>query len=350
MEEHRIPDPDSELLERKVLADARIQEILTETKDSDKSFAAYFHTLFSILTTEDAAEFYHAFGDGYADSFADPKSQAKETALPANCADALRLLVRECADCRTLAEHTTWMSGRKGVYAFGGDLIYKELALEVCNYVNEVLEDRPGAVDLISDAVILEMIASMHQSYVNEYIEYRYDRIFSTSEFEETPGFGLSAVTDGAELWDMMCSCPENFYCGFPFDPDAHTHVMQKIEEHPEENRYAEVIDYLMQNASGQTVGFNGNVVKLPFFLKALSGIHPLPFTLSFYPVEYHPALYLQGYGGLYTKLDEAFIAQRRSDALLLQKYLPADRIRKQIQSIENRRDQGLETLHIVKL
>ena len=238
MEEHRIPDPDSELLERKVLADARIQEILTETKDSDKSFAAYFHTLFSILTTEDAAEFYHAFGDGYADSFADPKSQAKETALPANCADALRLLVRECADCRTLAEHTTWMSGRKGVYAFGGDLIYKELALEVCNYVNEVLEDRPGAVDLISDAVILEMIASMHQSYVNEYIEYRYDRIFSTSEFEETPGFGLSAVTDGAELWDMMCSCPENFYCGFPFDPDAHTHVMQKIEEHPEEKYF----------------------------------------------------------------------------------------------------------------
>ena len=29
---------------------------------------------------------------------------------------------------------------------------------------------------------------------------------------------------------------------------------------------------------------------------------------------------------------------------------MPADRIRKQIQSIENRRDQGLETLHIVKL
>ena len=350
MEENRIPDPDSELLERLALADPRIQEILSETKGSDRPFAAYFHALFSLLTTEDAAEFYHAFGDGYADSFADPGSQVKETELPENCADALRLLFRECADCRSLAEHTTWLSGRKGVYSFCGDLIYKELALEVYNYVNEVMEGRPGAADLVSGPVILEMIVSMHQSYDTEYIEYRYDQVFPSRELEEDLAFGPSMVTDGAKLWDMMCDCPENFYCGLPFDPEAHAHVMQKIKEHPEENRYADVIDYLMNGAAGQTVGFNGNVVKLPFFLKALSGIRKLPFTLSFYTVDYHPALFLQGYGGLYTKLSDAFIAQRRSDAQFLQKYLPADRIRKQIQTTENRRKQGLETLHIVKL
>ncbi len=355
MESIRIPDPDPELLERDMLADSRIIELLKELEGSDQPVYRYFHALFSLLMQEDPAKFYYTFSEGYEASFANANAQQNEdTKLPGNCEQALRLLMRECADCNTFADSRSFPGlmedAEDSIFSFGAGLIYKELALEVWSYVSEVLEGNRDAYDRISGEVILEKIVSMHQAYDAAYIEHRYDSVFKVTPDTDPDTIGFPFVFDGSELWDWFCEEPGSFYCGLPFDLQAHEHVMQKIAEHPEENRYSDVIAYLLENASGQTVGFNGNIVKLPFFLKALSEIRELPFRVSFYAVEYHPALYAQGFGGLYTKLSEDFLKQRRADAQFLQKYLPADRIRKQIETIENRRKQSLETLHIVKL
>ena len=330
------------MIERISLAEDRIAELSVELATSERPLDRYFHALFLLLLEQDPEVFWNTFGDGYETSFADPESKNEATKLPKNCEYSLRLLMRECADCLTFSANGDEMTSSESVFKFGADLIYMELALEVFSYVSEVTEGREGAEEQISDEVILEKIASMHHAYDTEYIEYRYDTIFDVGDD--------SPEASGAEIWKSFCEDPEAFYCGLPFDAQAHEHMMLKIAEHPEENRYSDVIAYLMDNASGQTVGFNGNVVKLPFFLKALSEYESLPFRLSFYAVEYHPALFLQGYGGLYTKLSEAFVKQRRLDAQFLQKYLPTGQIRKQIQDTENRRKQGLETLHIVKL
>ena len=355
MESIRIPAPNPELLERDMLADSRIFELLRELEGSVQPVYRYFHALFSLLMQEDPAKFYSAFSEGYETSFANVNAQQNaETELPGGCEHALRLLMRECADCRTFVDARTFSdcldNADDSVFAFGADLIYKELALEVWSYVCEVLEGSPDAYDKISGEVILEKIASMHLAYDPAYIEHRYDSVFKVTPDIDPDTIGYPFILDGDKLWKSFCEDPESFYCGLPFDPQAHEHVMQKIAEHPEENRYSDVIAYLLENACGQTVGFNGNIVKLPFFLKALSEIRELPFRVSFYAVEYHPALYAQGFGGLYTKLSEDFLKQRRADAQFLQKYLPADRIRKQIEKTENRRKQSLETLHIVKL
>ena len=343
MDTCRIPDP--VFTELRVLTENRLRELAAETEGSERPLAGYFHALFSLLTRTDSDSFYNAFSEEYENSYADADASDPKVALSENCAYALRLLMRECADCRTLHETAGWIESNNGIFDEGGDLVYYELVLEVYNYVSEILEEHPDAEDKISGDVILEMIADMHRAYDPEYIEHRYDTIFQ----KENASF-VETETDGAYLWEQFCEDPSMFYCGLPLDRQAHEHVMQKIAEHPEENRYSDVIAYLMDNASGQTVGFNGNVVKLPFFLKALSEYETLPFRLSFYAVEYHPALFLQGYGGLYTKLADTFVKQRRIDAQFLQKYLPTDRIRRQIQDTENRRKQGLETLHIVKL
>lgn len=330
------------MIERRSLAEDRISELSVELATSERPLDRYFHALFLLLLEQDPEMFWRSFGDGFEGSFADAETQSEDTRLPKSCEHSLRLLMRECADCLTFSAKGDRAEGTDSVFGFGADLIYMELALEVFSYVSEVTEGRTGAEEQIQDEVILEKIASMHHAYDTEYIEYRYDTIFNTDD--------SSSETNGVALWQSFCEDPEAYYCGLPFDAQAHEHMMQKIAEHPKENRYSDVIAYLMDNASGQTVGFNGNVVKLPFFLKALSDYETLPFRLSFYAVEYHPALFLQGYGGLYTKLADAFVKQRRIDAQFLQKYLPTGQIRQQIQDTENRRKQGLETLHIVKL
>ncbi|MBR5348426.1 MAG: hypothetical protein IK125_04250 [Lachnospiraceae bacterium] len=343
MMEDRIPDP--VYMERLVLAKERIAELRDETKDAKEPLLRYFHALFSLLALTEDSKFYQAFGEDFEDSFADSDASSPESALPENCEQALRLLMRECADCRTLYNTADWIETNEGIFDESGQLIYFELALEVYSYVSEILEESPNAAHRVSGDVILEMIADMHRTYDTEYIEHRYNTIF-----QKPDASFVEYETDAGDLWEQFCEDPEMFYCGLPFDQQAHEHVMQKIAEHPEENRYADVIAYLMDNASGQTVGFNGNVLKLPFFLKALSEMGTVPFRLSFYAVEYHPALFLQGYGGLYAKLSDAFIRQRRNDAQFMQKYLPVVRIRRQIQNTEDRRKQGIETLHIVKL
>ena len=351
MESMRIPDPDPELMERDVLADSRIEELIKELDASEQPVYQYFRALFSLLCEKDPAQFYFTFAEGYETSYASTSAkQSEDLRLPDTCEQALRLLMRECADCHTFAECSDFLAQESTIFTFGADLIYKELALEVWSYVCEVLEGRTDALDQISGDVILEKIVSMHLAYDAAYIEHRYDSVFKATPDADPEMIGFPFIRSGKELWNRFCEDPASFYCGLPFDAEAHEHMMQKIAQNPNENRYADVIAYLLENAVGQTVGFNGNVVKLPFFLKALSEIEDLPFRVSFYAVEYHPALYTQGFGGLYTKLSEEFIKQRRSDAQFLQKYLPAEGIRKQITNIENRRKQGLETLHIVKL
>jgi|GEM_PF-2607218 len=338
-------DPD--LRERKALAEGRIEELLCELSSSDRSLDRFFHRLFLLLSETDTAKFYRAFHEEYANSFADPDTQDENTQLPENCDASLRLLFRECAGVRTFDRKAEDVSEHGGIFAYAGDLIYKELALEVYSYVCEVTEGNPNGAKTVSGDVILEKIASMHHAYDKDYIEYRCERIFGAAVSNLS---GANIRTNGKALWADFREHPQRYYGSLPFDPLAHAHVMQKIKSCPEENRYAEVIEYLSTNACGQTVGFNGNVVKLPFFLKALSETEELPFWLAFYEVDYHPALFTQGYGGLYTKLSEAFIRQRRADAQFLQKHLPTESIRRQIRAIEEEKKQGLETLHLIRL